>query len=516
MQSGGPPARLPAACAVGDHVGMADDPERRELAEVLARQEGLLDAARPDAVAKRHAAGRRTARENLADLVDDGTWVEYGGLAVAAQRLHRPLEELITATPADGVIVGVGRIDGVRAAALAYDYTVLAGTQGLTGHRKTDRLFGIAEREGLPVVLFAEGGGGRPSDTDHPTVAGLELMTFAAFARLQSLRVGIAAGFCFAGNAALLGMCDVIIGIAGASIGMGGPAMVEAAGLGRLAPADIGPLETHLASGVVDIAAADDAEAVRLAKRLLGCAYGGVTRLGCGDQRRLREVVPGNRRRAYDVRGVLRLLFDTDSTCEMQARHGRAMVTAFARLAGHPVGVVANNPLHLAGAIDATAAAKAARFLRLCDRIGLPVVSLCDTPGIMVGTAAERAGLVRAAGDLFTAGASLRTPLVTVVLRKAYGLGAMAMAGGSFHASRLTVAWPTCEIGAMGLEGAVRLAHRRELAAIADETERQRKQDELVALGYARGKALSAAAGFELDDVIDPAETRQRLTAALF
>ncbi|HVF03433.1 MAG TPA: carboxyl transferase domain-containing protein [Frankiaceae bacterium] len=496
---------------------MADD-VRPELAEVLARQSGLLDDARPEAVAKRRAAGRRTARENLADLVDPGTWVEYGGLAVAAQRMRRSLDDLAASTPADGVITGTGRVEGTKVAALSYDYTVLAGTQGLTGHRKTDRLFDVAERDGLPVVVFAEGGGGRPGDTDHLTVAALELMTFHAFARLRTLRVGVAAGFCFAGNAALLGTCDVTIGVRGASIGMGGPAMVEAAGLGAVAPEDVGPLDVHLASGVVDVEAADDAESVRLARQVLGYAAGPASSAGDGahaDQTALRDALPESRRRAYDVRPVLTTLFDTGSVLELRARHGRNVVTAFARLAGRPVGVLANNPVQQAGAIDATGAAKAARFLRLCDRVGLPVVSLVDTPGIMVGPAAERAGLVRAVGDLFDAGAALRTPLVTVVLRKAYGLGAMAMSGGSLHAARLTVAWPGGEIGAMGLEGAVRLAFRKELAAIEDEAERAQRERDLVALAYAHGKALSAAAAFELDDVIDPATTREVLAAAL-
>lgn len=490
--------------------------QRPELAEVLARQAGILDDARPEAVAKRHAKGRRTARENVADLVDDGTWVEYGGLAVAAQRMRRALDDLVESTPADGVVVGTGRIDGVRAAAMAYDYTVLAGTQGLTGHRKSDRLFEIADREDLPLVLFAEGGGGRPNDTDHLTVAALELMTFAAFARLRSLRVGIAAGYCFAGNAALLGTCDVTIGVEGTSVGMGGPAMVDGAGMGTVSPDEIGPLDVHLASGVIDVPAADDAEAVELARRLIGLAHGGAVPGDHADQQALREVVPDNRRRAYDVRAVVDGLFDTGSVLELRARHGRNVVTAFARLAGHAVGVVANNPMHGAGAIDTTGAAKTARFLRLCDRLGLPVVSLVDTPGIMVGPAAERTGLVRAVGDLFNAGAALRTPIATVILRKAYGLGAMAMSGGSLHASRLTLAWPTGEIGAMGLEGAVRLAFRKELAAIEDEAERAERQEQLVALAYAQGKALSAAAGFELDDVVDPALTRDLLVAALF
>ncbi|HEX8002448.1 MAG TPA: carboxyl transferase domain-containing protein [Mycobacteriales bacterium] len=486
---------------------------RPELADVLARQAATADAARPEAVAKRHAAGRRTARENVADLVDDGTWVEYGALAVAAQRARRPLDELVATTPADGVLTGTGRVGGVPAAVLAYDYTVLAGTQGLTGHRKSDRLFDVAARKGLPVVLFAEGGGGRPSDTDHLTVAALELMTFASFARLPALRVGIAAGYCFAGNAALLGTCDVTIGVTGANVGMGGPAMVDAAGLGTVRADEIGPLADLLANGVVDVEAADEAEAVRLARALLTLPVRGDG--AHADQAALRDVVPENRRRAYDVRAVVRTLCDTGSVVELGARHARNLVTAFARVDGRAVGVVANNPMNLAGAVDALAAAKAARFLRLCDRVAVPVVSLVDSPGFMVGPAAERAGLVRAAGDLFNAGAALRTPIVTVVLRKGYGLGAMAMSGGSLHAARLTLAWPTGEIGAMGLEGAVRLAFRKELAAIEDEAERHEREEALVALAYAHGKALSAAAAFELDDVVDPALTRDRIAAAL-
>jgi acetyl-CoA carboxylase carboxyltransferase component len=483
--------------------------------DVRTRHEATLDAARPEAVAKRHAAGRRTARENVADLVDDGTWVEYGALAVAAQRFRRSLDDLAATTPADGVVTGTGRIGGARAAVLAYDYTVLAGTQGLTGHRKSDRLFDVASRDGLPVVLFAEGGGGRPSDTDHVTVAALELMTFASFARLRSLRVGIVAGYCFAGNAALLGMCDVTIGVTGANVGMGGPAMVDAAGLGAVTPSEIGPLAEHLANGVVDVEAPSEAEAVAVAKRLVGLATPG-EEWECADQAALRDVVPANRRRAYDVRPVVRLLCDTGSVVELGARHARNVVTAFGRVEGRAVGVLANDPMHLAGAIDAAAAAKAARFLRLCDRLSLPVVSLVDSPGFMVGPAAERAGLVRAAGDLFNAGAALRTPVVTVILRKGYGLGAMAMSGGSLHASRLTIAWPSAEIGAMGLEGAVRLAFRKELAAIDDETERAEREAALVALAYEHGKALSAAASFELDDVVDPAATRSLVVATLF
>jgi acetyl-CoA carboxylase carboxyltransferase component len=494
---------------------MSDDSGSDALDDVMRRRAGLLDTHRPAALTRRHDAGRLTARESIGQLLDPDSWVEYGGLAVAAQRSVRSLEDLAESTPADGVVLGTGTVDGVKTAVVAYDYTVIAGTQGMTGHRKTDRLLDIAARERLPLVLFAEGGGGRPNDTDHHTVAALELMTFAAFARYPAPRVGIAGGYCFAGNAALFGMCDVTIGIGGASIGMGGPAMIDAAGLGTVAPADVGPLDVQLGNGVVDISAADDATAISLARQALGCLTGSVTQFSGAEQSGLRDVVPANRRRAYDVRRVLTGLFDTGSVLELRARQGRSMVTAFARLGGRPIGVIANNPMHAAGAIDAVAATKAAWFLRLCDRRGLPVVSLVDTPGIMVGPGAEQSGLVRAAADLFTAGALLQTPMVTVILRKAYGLGAMAMSGGSLHSSRLTIAWPTTEIGAMGLEGAVRLGFGKALDAVEDATERQAQFDGLVTLAYERGAALSAAASFELDDVIDPADTREILIRAL-
>jgi acetyl-CoA carboxylase carboxyltransferase component len=494
---------------------MSDDSDSNSLDDVRRRRAGLLDEHRVTALRRRHDAGRLTARESIGLLLDPDSWVEYGGLAVAAQRSVRSLEDLAESTPADGVVLGTGTVAGARTAVVAYDYTVIAGTQGMTGHRKTDRLLDIAAREQLPLVLFAEGGGGRPNDTDHHTVAGLELMTFAGFARYPAPRVGIAGGYCFAGNAALFGMCDVTIGIAGASIGMGGPAMIDAAGLGKVAPADVGPLDVHLGNGVVDLAAADDATAISLAQRALGYLTGSTTAAAAPDQSGLLDAVPANRRRAYDVRTVLTGLFDTDSVLELRARQGRSMVTAFARLDGRPIGVIANNPMHAAGAIDAAAATKGAWFLRLCDRRGLPVVSLVDTPGVMVGPAAEQSGLVRAAADLFTAGASLQTPIVTVILRKAYGLGAMAMSGGSLHASRLTIAWPTTEIGAMGLEGAVRLGFGKTLDAVEDATERQTQFDALVNLAYQRGAALSAAGSFELDDVIDPSDTREILIRTL-
>jgi len=494
--------------------------ERADLRAVRERHELGLDAARPEAVAQRHRRARRTARENLADLLDEGSFVEYGPLLFAAQERRRSREELIARTPADGLVGGVGEVEGQRCAALSYDYTVLAGTQGMRNHAKKDRLFELAARSRLPVVLFAEGGGGRPGDVDMPTVAGLDCRAFELFASLSGLvpLVGVASGFCFAGNAALLGCCDVVIATEDASIGMGGPAMIEGGGLGSFAPEQVGPIEVQYANGVVDLRAADDAEAVALARRYLsyfGELERGPASAAAADQRLLRELVPEQRKRAYDVRRVIDTLCDAGSVLELRRGFGAGMRTALARVEGRALGVIANDPTHLGGAIDADAADKAARFLTLCDAFELPVLFLCDTPGFMVGPDAERTATVRHFARMFLAGANVSVPTGTIVLRKGYGLGAQAMAGGGFKAPLFTVAWPTSEFGGMGLEGAVRLGMRRELEAIDDEREREAAFEQMVASAYERGRGLNMAAYGEIDDAIDPADSR-RWAATLF
>ena len=506
--------------------GEAVDPDRvrPDLAELFERRALLSDAGRSEVVDRRHAQGRRTARENLADLVDEGSFTEYGGFAIAAQRRRRDVEELIERTPADGLVGGTARVNGdrfddehARCAVVSYDYTVLAGTQGQQNHRKKDRLFGLVERLRLPVVLFAEGGGGRPGDTDYAVITGLDTEAFHLFGRLSGLvpLVGIASGRCFAGNAALLGCCDVIIATEGASIGMGGPAMIEGGGLGTYLPDEVGPLELQVPNGVVDLVAVDDAEAVALARQYLSYFQGQTGDWTCADQRLLRSVVPEQRLRAYDIRGLIDLLADTGSVLELRRGFGAGMVTALARIEGRPVGIVANDPTHLGGAIDADGADKAARFLQLCDAHDLPVVSLCDTPGFMVGPETERTGQVRHVSRMFVVGASLTVPLCTIVLRKGYGLGAQAMAGGSFRAPLFLVAWPSGELGGMGLEGAVRLGFRRELEAVEDPDEREALFASMVDLAYEHGKALNVATAYEIDDVIDPAESRTRIVEAL-
>ncbi len=510
---------------VEDGDGTADlEAVRPDLQEVLARQRGTQDAGRPEVVARRHSQSRRTARENIDDLCDPGSFTEYGSLAIAAQRGRRPLPELIERTPADGLVAGVGRVNGATfdertssCAVLSYDYTVLAGTQGAQNHRKKDRLFALVRRLRLPVVLFAEGGGGRPGDTDYAVITGLDTTAFAEFGALSGLvpLVGLASGFCFAGNAALLGCCDVIIATPGTSLGMGGPAMIEGGGLGTVRAEDVGPLEVQVANGVVDVVAGDEAEAVRLARRYLSYFQGTTGGWRCADQRLLRSAVPEDRLRVYDVRRLLATLADTESVLELRRGFGPGMVTALVRVEGRPLGVVANNPVHLGGAIDRDGADKAARFLQLCDAHDLPVLFLCDTPGFMVGPDAEQTAQVRHFSRLFVTGASLTVPFFTIVLRKGYGLGAQAMAGGSFRSPIFTVSWPSGEFGGMGLEGAVRLGFRRELEAVEDPVARDALFATMVERAYQHGKAVNVASAYEIDDVIDPADSRRRIVDAL-
>ncbi|QIS04475.1 ATP-grasp domain-containing protein [Nocardia brasiliensis] len=496
---------------------IALDAIRPDLAEVDDRHRVGLDEARPEAVAKRHRLGRRTARENIADLVDDGSFVEYGALAVAAQRLRRSAEDLIANTPADGLVGGVATVnadrfgaDRTRVVVMSYDYTVLAGTQGMRNHAKTDRLLELARAQELPVIFYTEGGGGRPGDTDHGGISGLDVTTFRAMGALSGRvpLVGVVSGRCFAGNAALLGMCDVVIATPDANIGMGGPAMIEGGGLGVYAPEDIGPVEVQRRNGVVHIVAADEAEATRIAQRYLSYFQGSTPEWTAPDHRLSRHVVPDNRLRAFDIRDAIASIADVDSVLELRADWAVGIVTALIRVEGRPYGLIANNCHHLGGAIDAPAADKLSAFLRLCDAHGLPIVSLCDTPGFMVGPDAERDATVTKFSRLFIDAAGMSVPWGTVIVRKGYGLGAQAMAAGSFRAPRFVIAWPTGEIGGMGLEGAVRLGFAKELAAIEDPTERQQAFDNLVALAYANGRALTAATVLELDDVIDPAATR--------
>jgi acetyl/propionyl-CoA carboxylase alpha subunit/acetyl-CoA carboxylase carboxyltransferase component len=515
----------------GDHGVVEEvidlDYVRPDLAEILERHRRTLDEARPEAVESRRQTGHRTARENIEDLCDPGTFVEYGPIVLASPRPGDSLEDLIRKTPGDGILVGIGAVNGDQfgdpakwCMVMSYDYTVWAGTQGGRNHAKTDRGIYVAEQGKMPVILIAEGGGGRASGgagggggAGGPGTT----VTFAHFARLNGLvpLVGITTGRCFAGNASLLGCCDVIIATEGSNIGMGGPAMIEGGGLGVFAPEDIGPMEVQVANGVVDIAVADEAEAMRVAKQYMSYFQGPISTWETPDQRKLRHIIPENRLRVYDVRAIIETLTDAGSVLELRKDFGVGMITSFARIEGRPVGIVANNPMYYGGAITSEGADKAARFMKLCDAFDIPLVFLVDTPGIMVGPEIEKTALVRHSSRMFVVGADLSVPCMAIILRKAYGLGAIAMTAGSYREPYFTVSWPTGEFGGMGLEGQVKLGFRNQLAAIEDTEERRRTFDQMVARAYERGRALNEAVGFGLDDTIDPAESRKWVASVL-
>lgn len=514
-----------AAIDVGADVDADKPVERADLRAWRERHALIADAARPEAVAKRHAAGQRTARENVEAVCDPGSFIEYGALAIAAQTARRPVEALRAQTPADGVVTGLARLQGRPIAVMAYDATVLAGTQGFRSHQKTDRLLELAERERLPFVLFAEGGGGRPGDTDMPVVAGLHVATFARLAALagEVPTVGIAAGRCFAGNAALLACCDLVIATRDSNLGLGGPAMIEGGGLGRFEPQQIGPAPELARAGVVDLLVEDEAQAAVQARTLMAwmCRVEAPrdARMDpaelAADQAPLDDAIPEIRQRAYPVREILTRLFDADSVIELGRGTGDSVLTAAARLDGRAVAVVASDCAVMGGAVDGAASRKLARWWRLCGRLGLPVISLIDSPGFMVGPEAEATGQLREAGELFRAAAALRVPFAAVVMRRAFGLGAMALAGGSLHRPLGCASWPSGEFGAMGLEGAVRLGYRKELEAVPEGPERQALFERLLTAQVARGQALAIAETLEIDAVIAPRQTRTWLIALI-
>jgi len=503
-----------------------EDPSeiRPELAEVIERHKLVLDT--PEAIARRRKTGQRTLRENIADLLDKDSSIEYGSLTLAAQRRRIPMDELIKTSRADGLLGVIGSVNGhlfdrsrTRCLVIGYDYNVLAGTQGFFNHKKKDRMLELAYTWKLPTVLFAEGGGGRPGDVDTMdiVVAGLDFKAFSFYAKLSGLVpvVGIVSGRCFAGNAALLGCSDVIIATKNSNIGMAGPAMIEGGGLGVFRPEEVGPITVQSPNGVVDIVVEDDAEAVQRAKQYLSYFQGSIGEWDCADQHLLRPLVPASRRQMYDVRKIVEIMADKGSVLELRREFGVGIVTAFVRIQGHPFGLMANNVRHLGGAIDADGADKISRFVQLCDAFDIPMIVLIDTPGFMVGPQAEKTAQVRHFCRIFVNAVNASIPIFAIVLRKGYGLGAMAMAGGDFHHPHFIVSWPTGEFGGMGLEGAVRLGFKKELEAIDDPEKRQARFEELVAMHYEHGKAINMAAALEIDDVIDPVETRRWILCGL-
>jgi acetyl/propionyl-CoA carboxylase alpha subunit/acetyl-CoA carboxylase carboxyltransferase component len=497
---------------------------RGDLEELNERRSYIFDENRPEAVARRRRTGQRTARENIAHLLDEGSFKEFGPLVVAAQRSRRTQQWLRERTPADGLIAGLGSINGdlfdeerSRAIAVHYDYTVFAGTQGGRGHYKQDRMYEVAHRFLLPIVLFSEGGGGRPGDTGKEGGVGLDTYTFTQFSKLSGLvpLVGVNSGRCFAGNTALLACCDVIIATEDSTIAMGGPAMIEGGGLGIYTPEEVGPMSFQVPNGVVDILVKDEAAAVETAKKYLSYFQGPIDHWEAHDQRQMRHLVPENRVRMYDMRDVIETLADKGTVLEIRRDFGIGIITALIRVEGRPMGLIANNPHHLAGAIDSDGSDKGARFLQLCDAFDLPVITLMDCPGIMVGPDHERTALVRHCARMFNTGANLSVPMFGVIVRKSYGLGVQAMCGASSLVPFFTVAWPTAEFAGMNIEGAVKLGYRDDLAVIEDPEERRVEYDKRVAASYERARAVNSGVFFGIDDVIDPADSRAWIVRGL-
>lgn len=499
---------------------------RKDLEEFYNRKEFLKDENRSESVKKRHKKGSRTARENIEDLCDKDSFDELGSLIVAGQSQRLSRDELIKKTPADGLIGGIGNVNSKvfgeknsKCCIMSYDYMVLAGTQGGFNHKKTDRLISISKKGKLPIIFFVEGGGGRPGDVDFYSISsgGLDLPTWSEFSKLSGKvpRISIVSGNCFAGNAAIAGCSDVIIATKNSSIGMAGPSMIKEGGLGEYKASEIGPSKIQYENGVIDILVKDEKEAVEKAKQYLSYFQGNKTKWKVGDQNQLNSLIPENRKYAYDVSKILNLVFDENSVLELRGGFARNMVTALARIEGKPLGIIANSTKHLGGAIDGDASDKASRFMQLCNAFNFPIISFCDTPGFMVGPDHEKLALVRKTSRLFINGANLKTPIITIVLRKAYGLGAMAMAGGNFHQSYMTLSWQTGEFGPMGLEASVELGFKKELENTSSKIERKKLYDDLVSLAYEKGKAINAASKLEIDEVIDPKETRSRISNSL-
>jgi acetyl-CoA carboxylase carboxyltransferase component len=474
-------------------------------ATVRRRHELLLDANRPDAVAKQHKRGKLTARERITALLDSGgEFVEYGALA-------RPILPELEA-PAEGVVVGTGPVNGFTTAIISYDYTALGGSQGPLGHQKVDRILGVATQRHCPVVLIAEGGGARAQEM---AILHSHTDDFRKLARLSGRVpvVGIAPGRAFAGHANLLGMTDIIIAVRDAAIGIAGPPLVKGAMGVDLTPEEIGRVDIHERAGTVDVTVEDDHDALESARYYLDLLSHPVVDHPFEDARSLpdalRRVVPANARQAFDVRALIELLVDEGSILELRPRFAGNAVTALARLGGRSIGVVANNSAVYAGAIDSNAADKMTRFLRLCDAFGLPLLFLCDSPGFLVGPQAEEQALIRHSTRMLFALAAATVPILSIVVRRAFGLAYYVMGSPSWD-PLFSALWPGAEYGTMGLSGGASIVSTS--SASRDDG---RTQTEILDELSAFGSAFAMAERLQTDDVIDPGETRSILRRVL-
>jgi len=479
--------------AIETDAGVDLDHIRGDMQELFDHIERTLDESQPEAVSALHGSGRRTPRENLTDLVDEGSFREFGPPAAGSA--------------AGGTIIGMGTVNADlvgeergRVAVVHSDYMMASYSPG---HYRQEPVHELVRDFQVPLVLFSDGEG---KPFGNLKGVGFDASVFTEFARLSGLvpLIGVNTGDCFAGNATLLACCDVIIATKNSTIGMNGPAVVAATGMGTPSAQEIGPMSVQAPNGNVDMVVDDDAAAIATVQQYLSYFQGPIDTWTEPDQRLMRHVIPENRVRTYDMREIINTLADEDSVLEIRKEFGIGVITAFVRVEGRPMGIVANNPAHLAGAIDSPGADKASRFFQLCDAFDIPTTVLMDCPGIMVGPEHERTALVRHAVRLFNIGGNMTSPMFGVMVRKGYGLGVQAMIGGAASIPMFTVAWPTAEFAGMNIEGAVKLSARRELAAVEDAEERIAAYDRKVADSYETARAINSGPNY----VIDPADTR--------
>jgi acetyl-CoA carboxylase carboxyltransferase component len=493
----------------------------KDLADDLGvRREKALAMGGAEAIAKQHAEGKLTVRERVARLFDPGSFQEIGLLAT-----HANISSAMKGrdTPADGVVTGFGKINGRPASLIAYDFTVMAGSMGRTAEVKCNRAREIALSKRMPMIWLIDSAGARIQEAIGSTFAGSGFLF-----REESIMSGVVPmvaammGPGAAGTAYIPALADFVPMVKGTShMALGGPPLVKAVVGEDISAEELGGSKVHTEiSGVADLEVADDAECIDVIKEYLGYFPGSNLEqppvASCDDPAdrmdpALLSIVPDSARRAYDMKKVVAAIVDGGRLFEIKPGWAKNLITCLARLGGRPVGIVANQPLVLGGALDVDAADKAARFIMLCDAFHLPLVFLQDVPGFMVGSKVERQGIIRHGAKMLYAVSEATVPKVTVVVRKAYGAGYFVMCGKAYEPD-LIVAWPTAEISVMGPEGGTNIIFRKEIAAASDpDAERARRIEEFRKLI----NPYIAAGGALIDDVIDPRETRPVLIRAL-
>ena len=493
---------------------------RDRVDRLRADKEAVRGMGGPHRVDKQHGRGKLTARERVDALLDADSFVELGMLGRQPEQYRRGKDD---PTPADGVITGFGRLDGRPVCLAAYDFLVYGGSMGEVGNRKLARVMKMSLENGCPFICLGDGSGARVQEhmgsrAAEPLDLFLDIVDMSGYVPTVTAIMGP----CFAGHANVAGLSDFVVMVKGiGSMGISGPPLSEMVIGERLTAAELGGSRLHCSvSGMADLEAANEKEALAKIQQFLGYFPSNSTqsapyRTPTDDPDRredaLLHVVPVNPRRAYDMRRVIRLIVDDGDAMELKPEFARNVITALARMNGRVVGVVANQPLVLAGVIDADASVKTAHFVDLCDAFGIPLIFLMDVPGFMPGQAEEKKGIIRKSAKLIFDLARCTVPKITVVVRKAYGLGYYAM-GGRGMAPDLIVAWPTAEISAMGPEGGVNILYRREIEASADPEARRR---ELIEEFRERVTPQLAAAETFIDDIIDPRDTRPLIIRTL-